>query len=369
MINICHISSVHPRYDIRIFEKECRSLADEGYRVTLYVADSEADEYRAGVNIKSIGPLRNRFIRMLIGPFKFYSKIRREKFECLHIHDPELLPLGLVFRALNQKVIFDSHEITADQILSKKYLPQILRPVISYFFALFLRRVLPKLTGVISATGNIDKHLNFELSNRQVIHNFPILPIIDKKEKFENRDCICYIGVVTRDRCAEVIVKAMQYVKSDISLVIMGRLEDSRLGEEIRELDKKGRVRLIGHSARGEVEKLLSKSMAGLCFMQPTPAYVESLPTKIFEYMAHGVPVICSNFPQWVSLIDNGKAGMYCDSLDVHAIAQRIDCLVFDPNKAQNLGISGREKVKENYSWNTEKIKLLEFYNKVLSDL
>jgi pyruvoyl-dependent arginine decarboxylase (PvlArgDC) len=49
MANIVHLSSVHPRYDTRIFVKQCRSLAALGHTVTLVVADGRGDEHVDGV--------------------------------------------------------------------------------------------------------------------------------------------------------------------------------------------------------------------------------------------------------------------------------------------------------------------------------
>lgn len=51
MVKICHITTVHPnRYDVRIFEKECVTLAKNGYEVTLIVNDKLQDEQCKGKN-------------------------------------------------------------------------------------------------------------------------------------------------------------------------------------------------------------------------------------------------------------------------------------------------------------------------------
>jgi len=51
-MKICHITTVHTRYDIRIFIKECVSLARAGHEVILIVNDKFKDEVHNGVSIR-----------------------------------------------------------------------------------------------------------------------------------------------------------------------------------------------------------------------------------------------------------------------------------------------------------------------------
>ena len=55
MLKVCHLTSVHPRNDVRIFQKECKSLADAGYNTTLVVADGLGDQFLDGVSIIDVG--------------------------------------------------------------------------------------------------------------------------------------------------------------------------------------------------------------------------------------------------------------------------------------------------------------------------
>lgn len=369
MTRICHISTVHPRYDIRIFEKECRALVNAGYEVTYIVADEFLNEIKLGVKIESIGVFNNRALRMLFGPIKLFLRTIKTKFVCFHIHDPELLPLAVLLRLQGKKVIFDAHESTSNQILNKGYIPHFLRKAVAYSFSCFQKCALPWLSGTISATETIDKEFGEAVSKREVIKNFPILPKkVCNNPDFRNRNYICYVGAITRDRCAVAITEAMQIIESEITLIMMGRIEPPELRDEIQRLDKKKRVYLLPHSSRDKVEEIVSGAAIGICLMKPTPAYIESQPTKLFEYMAHGIPVICSNFGNWKSLIVHGKSGLDCDPLNNQDIAKRIDYLITNPEKAKNYGKRGMSKVKKYYSWENEKIKLIEFYEKVLLD-
>ena len=86
-----HLTSVHPRFDGRIFHKECRALAMAGYDVTFIVPSAEGDTHRDGVKICGVTPPRNRRERMTRTLWKVYRAALRANGEIYHFHDPELL--------------------------------------------------------------------------------------------------------------------------------------------------------------------------------------------------------------------------------------------------------------------------------------
>src|SRR5690242_12790488 len=89
-----HLTSVHPRYDTRIFLKECRSLAAAGHNVTLVVADGNGSEERDGVHILDVGKPRGRASRMLQTVNAVYQAAVKLRANVYHLHDPELLRIA-----------------------------------------------------------------------------------------------------------------------------------------------------------------------------------------------------------------------------------------------------------------------------------
>ena len=74
-MKVCHLTSVHTRYDTRIFLKECQSLASNGYKVSLVVADGLFDEYKEGVSIYDVGKTDSgRLNRFTTTTRKVYKK-------------------------------------------------------------------------------------------------------------------------------------------------------------------------------------------------------------------------------------------------------------------------------------------------------
>ncbi|MFT6716907.1 MAG: hypothetical protein ACJA0Q_001555, partial [Saprospiraceae bacterium] len=118
-IKICHLSSAHPWEDVRIFYKECTSLAkDSSYEVSLISGNGE-NVKKNNVVVYSVPstPGQNRFARMRETVNGVYSKALEVDAEVYHLHDPELLRIALKLKRKGKIVIYDAHEDLPRQIL------------------------------------------------------------------------------------------------------------------------------------------------------------------------------------------------------------------------------------------------------------
>src|SRR5690554_5612944 len=173
---IVHITTVHKRYDSRIFYKECSSLAKAGFEVFLIVADDFMNEVitldrSSAVTIIDVGSFKNRFQR-IFGASERVLKIALEiNAQVYHFHDPELLPLALKLKKKNKIVVFDSHEDIFANIKEKAYIPNILKPIISFLLTLIETYVLKRIDGVISVTPHICNKLRKLNKNTVMITN------------------------------------------------------------------------------------------------------------------------------------------------------------------------------------------------------
>lgn len=122
------------------------------------------------------------------------------------------------------------------------------------------------------------------------------------------------------------------------------------------------RVTYWGQQDRQGVRDVLSRSRIGLVTLHPTANYVESLPIKMFEYMAAGIPVIASDFPLWRGIITEAECGVCVDPMNPQDIALAIDALLEDPTKAQKMGENGQRAIQERFNWTIEEAKLSSLY-------
>jgi len=129
--SITHLTSAHPRYDTRIFLKECCSLA-KVYHVSLVVADGLGNEEKDGVGIYDVGIEEGRFGRIFQTTKKVLAKALELDSDLYHLHDPELIPVGLKLKKMGKRVIFDAHEDLPKQVMAKHYLNAFTKTILSF---------------------------------------------------------------------------------------------------------------------------------------------------------------------------------------------------------------------------------------------
>lgn len=363
MKKVVHLTSVHGRNDTRIFVKMCSSLRDNGYDVSLIVADGNGDEINSGVTIYDVGPYSNRLARVLFAPKQIFRRCLRLDADLFHLHDPELIPIGLMLKRLGKKVIFDSHEDVPKQLLTKSYLPFFLLKIFSMAFCAFERFSCARFDAIIAATPFIrDKFLKIN-SYTVDINNFPIIDEMRQSFVGQKRSKVSYVGALSDVRGISEMVNAMIHVGADIKLSIGGNFSNASFAREVRLSPGWGRVEELGFLNREGVGDLLSQSLAGLVTLRPVANYVDSLPVKMFEYMSSGVPVIASDFPLWREIIEGNDCGICVNPLDTKAIAKAIDTLAQDPDMVARMGRNGKKIVHERYNWHKEETKLISLYD------
>ena len=122
----------------------------------------------------------------------------------------------------------------------------------------------------------------------------------------------------------------------------------------------------LGFIERSQVQDTLNQSVAGLVVLQPTINYLDSIPVKMFEYMAAGIPVIASDFPYWRELLSGTDCAFFVDPDDPSDIAKAIRMLVENREKSLSMGVAGRKAVEEKFNWSMEADKLIGLYDQIL---
>ena len=364
---ICVLTSAHMSQDIRIFHKQCRSLVKAGYQV-IEIAQNEIEEIVDGIKIIPLTKPKNRLRRMTINAWRLLKLALNENAKIYHLHDPELLPVGIKLKRLGKKVIFDFHEDVPVQIMAKSYMNKFQKNIFSKLVSKYEQYACKKFDYIVSATPFIKNKFLKINQNTIDINNSPILNEFSDIVNWNNKENeICYIGAISKNRGIQESLVSLGYIKNNnCRLNLAGLFENSELEQSCKKKKEWEKVDYKGWLNREQVSLILQRSRIGLVLLHPIINYIDSYPIKLFEYMAAGIPVIASNFPLWKKIIDGHKCGLTVDPMKPQEIADAIDWLLAHPQEAEQMGINGRLAVIEKYNWENEEKKLLDLYEHLL---
>ena len=303
---------------------------------------------------------------MTLGVFRMWRAVRSLRPRLVHFHDPELISLGLILRCFGHKVVYDVHEDLPRQVLTKYWLPTFVRRPVSWIASVVEWLAARIFNAIVPATPKIAER--FPLRKTTTVQNFPILDELVKAEvvPYQKRSALfAYIGGLTRERGACEMINAVTHI-ANAQLHLAGVFQPRSLQTELEALLGWQKVVFAGWANRIKVAEILGKAKAGLVLLHPTRRYLDAYPTKMFEYMSVGMPVIVSDFPLWRQIVEDAGCGLIVDPLDPKAIADAMQWILDHPAEAEAMGRSGREAVEKDYNWNTEADKLVTLYKKLL---
>lgn len=363
--NICHISTVHPPFDTRVFHKECVFLQEKGYETYLMVT-ADFEQIVRGIHILPLPEAGNRFIRIFRNTFIALFKAIRLKADLYHFHDPELMLVGIILRIFGQKVVYDVHEDVPVQILAKKWLgPLHIRRLVSYVIKILERSCALCFNAVVAATDTIAA--NFPKRNMIILKNYSDIVLIDSAKsvlKKTDSRIIIYVGCLTRERGINELISAMKHVDNGAELWLLGRWKNEQFKKECLNNTDKNRIKYLGYKPLLEVYSYMKAADVAVTVLHPISNYLNSLPVKTFEYMACSLPIVMSNFPDWQ---ENFSANsLFVNPYEPIEIAGAINKLLGDRVLRGSLGKAGRQMIEQQYSWQSESKKLADLYRILL---
>lgn len=369
-LSVVHISSVHRSFDTRIFEKECRTLGDRGHRVVL-VTPHPRTEVRNHIHIRALSQPANRFARMIFTARRAVTEALEIGGDVYHLHDPELLPWWKCMADPGMKVVYDMHENLSAQIRTKEWLPRAARPLISFVGGLFLKGLLDDIP-VIFAERSYKEDFPW-VDESVTVQNMPRLDRMDalQQPRFDD-PTIGYVGGVTRDRGSVVTLQALARLQQRgrrVEWECVGPVSErhrKKLEHLSRELGVEG-VRWRGYLPPQEAWSRMARCHVGLAVLRPVPNYVRSYPTKLFEYMALGLPVVASDVPLYREVVEDVGCGVLVDPDDPEDVADGIARILEHDEESRQMARRGRFAVRDHYNWAAEGDRLLQFYERILA--
>jgi glycosyltransferase involved in cell wall biosynthesis len=389
---VCMISSMHGLFDDRIYWKEALSLKKSGYDVChLGIAESDKEFISDhGIRIIRVGKKRyfeNPYIDKLYRIFTFKKSIYKRilqiaaglKANVYHVHDLQINKISRQLKNLqhNPKLIYDVHEDYPEMIMS--YHPgKNLKWLIFKLYASYIKIwelskshiydfIITAYPSVKNKFYQHDKNLKID-----IIYNYTNMQPGESGNSEKIYDVI-YIGAINRNRGAMEILKTANYLKkkkNDIKFLLLGHITDANLKNQmetfIKDNNLYNHIILKGSVPYTEVNEYLDKAKIGIGIFMPTTIYFTAIQVKTFEYMVHGLPIVCSNFGYINKFVSDSKSGIPVNPESPEEIGDAILKILNNDILYMEYSRNGKKAVNEKYNWKIMESRLYDIYSSVL---
>lgn len=377
MPHACILSSVHIALDNRVFYREARSLRQAGYQVTL-IAVHPRDETKEGIDIVALPRVR-RWLRPLLW-LRLLRRALAVHADIYHFHDPELLLVTPWLRLLSGRpVIYDIHESYPEFVEVKEYLPRFLRGAMAWLLG-WLEPALARLqSGLIFSDAQIAGAFAGVRRPKEILYNLPERSFVEAGAAASaagapREPVVLYLGGMERNRGSRLLVEAFSLVYQAMPLarlLVVGHFEPASLEAEVRSdaerLGVAGALQITGRAPFAEIGQFLARAAVGWVPWQAAAKNDKNVPTKLFEYMAYGLPVVSSDLASTRPFVRDGETGCLVMPADAHAHAEAILRLLRDPEGARAIGGRGQARVQAEWNWDEMGRRLVRFYERLLA--
>jgi glycosyltransferase involved in cell wall biosynthesis len=365
-------------HDTRV-EHEASTLVAAGYRVTV-VAEAApglaARESVGGVQVVRLQRRGGRVpgVRLLTYARQLERQLVAEEPDVLHAHDSNaLLPVARAARRLGVPFVYDAHDLWTGR--PRRGRSRLYFALSQRYFRWLEARLLPRAAAHLTVSPPIARYLEraYRLPEVTLVPNYPPAEGFGQRRELRSlpggdlipmgADTILYLGGLMAERGIEQLVRAVPAIPS-AHLVLLG---GGSLAGAIRALaDEVGaadRVHLLGPVPPDEVVAYAASATIGVSPIIPSCLnYRYSLPNKLFQYMAAGIPVVASDFEQVREVVVGRDAGLTVPMTDPAAIAGALQALLADPATRARMGRNGRAAIEQDLNWEHSAQALLGAY-------
>lgn len=376
VISVAIVTSIHPDFDARIW-KHASSLADQGMDVHLICPwDLENGSRREGVTFHTFKKCSKRWMRVFLIPKRAGVRLwpLLKKVDIVHFHDIDLLP-WMALLSLRKNVIYDVHENYADEMLVRDWVPKPLRRLM-YYLVLYGERLLSRIIGnVVLVAPSQEKNFSSPRLNKIYVKNYATTMLMASvaNDYLERDDAVIFIGSQHINNGSMLYLEIAEKVarlRPSVKFYASDRFGSKKFREayfeqrRLRGLDNK--VELLPNVLPSEIMSVLNKATIACNPNLRVPQQIKGIHTKIFEFMAAGLPIVTSDLPHQKAVIDDTKAGVLAMPEDTDSFVDAICNLVDNREQGLNYGETGAKAFAENYSWESQVPFLVDLYKKVI---
>ncbi|NYH51812.1 MULTISPECIES: glycosyltransferase family 4 protein [Nocardiopsis] len=337
---------VHHPEDARILHRQIRALLDAGHTVT-YVAPFRECGVTPWKELRSVDVPRASG-RERLSSLRAARAVLAEQApgaDLLLFHDPELL---LALPSKRPVTVWDVHEDTAAALLTKAWVPVALRRPLGAVVRSFERRAERRMRLLLAEEGYRSRFR----CEHPVVPNTTDVPEAPAREPGDDR--VVYLGQVSEARGARELVELGRMLRPHgVRLEVIGGA-DVGVRPLLRRAQQEDVLHWYGFVPNDRALRICAGAVAGLSLLHDTPNYRHSMPTKVVEYMAHGLPVVTTPNPMAQALVTGrpeGPAGLVVPFGDASAAAEAVLRLRRDHELRRSLARTGHQITRTSFHW------------------
>lgn len=377
--HICFVTQSFSRQDSLIVQRQGKSLAQSGYKVSYILCDGLQDENRYGIEMKSIDisesglgfkissiePHIKSYYRRWIITKRLKQFLLEYDADIFQINDFEHLGIGKFLKKHGKKVVYDLREYYPIYYAKRKK-SKFLRAIIQFLLEVRLSRKTKYIDAVFSCMPEMHDYIKKYISSRyfEDVANFPVVDdsfTLSYDEYSSREKIISYFGTIYKISCQEVLLDALVSLP-DVTYLLAGVFYDKQYQAMLMNKPAWKQVKFINGFAREELPNIINSSIVGNVvkdFAQTeTPQGSFSI-IKIFETMEAALPVILAKVPLYEELVDKYNCGICVDPHNSEEFYSAINFILNNPKEAYEMGQNGRKAVIEEFSWGNEYKKYL----------
>lgn len=353
--------------DGRIFHKEAVSLAKRGFEVAVLGPANEPPPPRMGVTFVGvpIAPFRNRVMRKSALLFRIRMKSLLMRCHVYHCHEMDAVVAVLPNIFFGSRIIYDVHEH-----FPENYCDRLGKPWLA------LLRILDRLASrVVHLVMTVDETLadKYRTSmNVAVVHNYPIYDSYLSSQQNRERNLAIYVGGITEERGICEMIEGVALARArhgGLHLKMVGKFVPPEfrtvVEQKITELGLSEAVEIIDWGPFEGMPEMIQGASIGLSFLRPVRRYSLAIPTKVYEYMAAGIPVVASSFKNISRFLESEQCGITAEPGSARSFSDAICFLLENSEEMERMGRNGRLAVREKYNWENESRILVKSYERI----
>jgi glycosyltransferase involved in cell wall biosynthesis len=286
------------------------AILKNGMPVDIWALGNESDTPAGSTFHKAPGGKSKtaRIMRDLTLPFKADGEV-------VIVVAPDLIPLTyLITRVRGQKMVADVHEDYVKLLRDRTWA----RGAIG-----ILARVIAKSATYFAAKADLTTVADlqvppFNARKRMVIKNLPDISLITLSGELSASPRAIYIGDIRKSRGLHQMLEVAEQTP-DWSFDLVGNIAENEI-EFVKNWQQNStasaRVKFHGRLSPKNSWKFAEGAWVGLALLESTPAFVEAVPSKLYEYAAAGLATISTPLPRCVELINQSGGGAIATSTD-----------------------------------------------------